>query len=402
MRATKLASKIGGWLGLLGTLSVPATSGIAATLPTTDEVKGIVALCGGGITEKAQASVSGGLDLWKQKVESDGVLSISSLATILRQRSNNDTLVEKEYGKYVACTLEQIALFIKKPSPEYDHLYALASIVSVEGGGPGSLAGFLWDGSYKLSEARHAAGDMADSFDKYIEQINHGPSYDVVLTLEDNKLVLKNADLQTAKLYVTRFDKVRSFSDLDRLIRSARASIEQTSVDYIIGERAGQFLDDDKVSRDAKLREGVYRLVIAAPGYESEVRYLQLTGGGRIEVESAGSAGRPVPIPREWTISLRHLVNPQVKVAIRPVEADRTDDAGERLYPVAKILLDSLVDRLNSKGTLRVFVTDKELTGYDAGRDKATRPLFPSTQVADFEINLHVLRDPGPISLTPR
>ena len=145
---------------------------------------------------------------------------------------------------------------------------------------------------------------MAQAFASFVLASDKGSEYTVTLTVVDHVLRIKNGADQPATLHVTRFEGVRTLSELDEIIRKASRSIEQISQgNEIIARAAGEGPPVDPENPDWKLREGVYRIAVVSPLYEPEVRYVQLTDKGELETKTyLGTTA--MPTPTQWQVAL--------------------------------------------------------------------------------------------------
>lgn len=132
----------------------PNVGSAATKLPTEDEIRGIQALCGGGISERIKGDVAGKLSLWKREAQASGEGSVDRLVALLSQVPNkiDPTL----WAVYTKCAVDLVSAYIKSSAVPRPPANTAPAIV--------------------LSSKSNAVSNNGSSYD-YIESIdldNHG------------------------------------------------------------------------------------------------------------------------------------------------------------------------------------------------------------------------------------
>jgi hypothetical protein len=277
----------------------------------------------------------------------------------------------------------------------------MAGALSVVQGSPELTKRF--DQKYQISNLKDAASDMAKAFTSYILQADKGPIYTVTLIIADHALSIKNGADQSATLHVTRFNGVRTLSDLDKIIDEARNSVAQMSQDSLIARAAGEGPSIDPENRDWKLREGVYRIAIVSPLYEPEVRYVQLTDRGLLQTDAySGRRAQPKQVPDEWQVELhRRKGEDKLRIAVAPFSVTAVTQPDKRFDGEQQTLEQIFIDELNRTGHFYAFQSTKKYVIYDPGRAKGQSPLFPDADIADFQAKAYSVLAPAEVPIAP-
>jgi hypothetical protein len=149
-------------LGVLALLYLQAQASFAANLPTMEQVQGILALCAGGVTKEVETALQGKIEIWKRAAQLKGSADLSTLGAILRSVPEGQQVDEKNYSKYVDCTLKQTSNFLNQESAPLTSLEMMGELSVVEGG-PDQLT-TRFDQKYQINNLKSAASDMAEAF----------------------------------------------------------------------------------------------------------------------------------------------------------------------------------------------------------------------------------------------
>ncbi len=194
------------------------------------------------------------------------------------------------------------------------------------------------------------------------------------LTLElglnsDNQLQIADFNKQPATIHFTRLKNFRTLEDLQQQMNTP----EQVSVDTIVAD-AG---DPEDVDLMTHFRAGVYRVIVAAPGYRESDDFIELNDHGSIRTLSG-----TVQFP--WKIILKPGATPTI--AVYPVSVQ----SGVPSVPKFAVLGDratSLMLKDLQSDRLTVFsVTPHMRVGYDTGRSKGEQA-NPPIYHADLQIH---------------
>jgi hypothetical protein len=107
---------------LILTLSLPMlllspASSHSATLPTDDEVSGVLKACGGGRYQAIEGDVKAKISIWKKNAEVSGKISKDDLSGILSQVPNNQQISPENYKTYTECILNLMDKYLKAEIP---------------------------------------------------------------------------------------------------------------------------------------------------------------------------------------------------------------------------------------------------------------------------------------------
>jgi len=86
----------------------------AAGLPTDDEVRGIMKLCGGGAMQSVEGDIEASIKAWRRGIGASGKASYSDLSAILMAMQSNGKLDKDLYIAYTACITEHVKIFIER------------------------------------------------------------------------------------------------------------------------------------------------------------------------------------------------------------------------------------------------------------------------------------------------
>jgi hypothetical protein len=127
-----------------------------------EQVQGILALCAGGVTKEVETALQGKIEIWKRAAQLKGSADLSTLGAILRSVPEGQQVDEKNYSKYVDCTLKQTSNFLNQESAPLTSLEMMGELSVVEGG-PDQLT-TRFDQKYQINNLKSAASDMAEAF----------------------------------------------------------------------------------------------------------------------------------------------------------------------------------------------------------------------------------------------
>lgn len=125
------------FLSLVASLFVSAGAS-AATLPSDEDVSGIMKLCGLGRYQAIEGDVKGRIELWKREAEASGKASAEDLGGLLSTLPAGQQIDPNVYKTYVECIEDAISQFLQSQAPKTE---TWGSVEAYHNSGAGNLAG---------------------------------------------------------------------------------------------------------------------------------------------------------------------------------------------------------------------------------------------------------------------
>ncbi|WP_431203001.1 hypothetical protein ACQ86E_29705 [Bradyrhizobium betae] len=96
---------------------------VAAKLPTEDEVKGVMVVCGGGQSRSYSGDIAAKIDVWKRGASGAGTVKMDDLSAVLSTVPQGQQINEANYKQYTSCILDLMKKYI---SQQDDRTYQLS------------------------------------------------------------------------------------------------------------------------------------------------------------------------------------------------------------------------------------------------------------------------------------
>jgi hypothetical protein len=120
---------------LITTSSFGLERSYAASLPSADDVNGILKACAGGRFQRIEKNVENKIDSWKQDAELSGTVSQDDLGAILKHVPQDQQLSPDDYKIYTDCILSAMSKYLGSQSVS-SHPMQTFRVCTGNGGGP--------------------------------------------------------------------------------------------------------------------------------------------------------------------------------------------------------------------------------------------------------------------------
>jgi hypothetical protein len=123
---------------------------------------------------------------------------------------------------------------------------------------------------------------------------------------------------------------------------------------------------------DRKMRAGVYRIIVTAPGYNDHSTYLQLTDVGKLFTISNSSAVVELNFP--IFLKLNPRSSRTLKIAIRPCRTTPPMSSKPKFTTIDGAIRSEMATALRQQGFIPIVVKEDQKVGFDLRLSKGMPP----------------------------
>ena len=181
----------------------------------------------------------------------------------------------------------------------------------------------------------------------------------------DGTLFISKPQNNELTLHLGRF---ANFRDLESLLA---ASVDQRIQRTITEARLPTEASEISIV-DRKLRAGVYRIIVIAPGYNDHSTYIQLTDEGRILISTTLLELETVNFP--MSLELIPRSSRPLTIAIRPCHITLPASSKPKFTRIGTAIRAELANEFRQQGFIPVIVEDEQEVGFDLELSKGNSP----------------------------
>jgi hypothetical protein len=213
-----------------------------------------------------------------------------------------------------------------------------------------------------------------------VKPVDRMPIDTLVERAEDGTLYIKGPLAQKVTLHFTRFPE---YSDLFALLDHEHPNIvRQTNVPVLrLPEPATEV-----PLRVASIRDGVYRVVLTAPGYHDTFIYLEISRGGRLRIASYSIMPTEPTFPLSIRLIPRMGESGKMKIGIKHFEIFTSARSKPAINDIGKVIQGALKESLRERGFSTLAIKPDTNIGFHPNVSK-NMPLPQGFILVDLSIN---------------
>jgi hypothetical protein len=220
-----------------------------------------------------------------------------------------------------------------------------------------------------------AAAEFAESLSTliqpsgFIDSADRTPIDVPVKLAEDGTVFIDQSFTETVALHLSRFSQ---FRDLESFLEEQRMSqFEQKTIDVSAFMVSGPEASEP----ERKMRAGVYRIILTAPGYHDASVYLELTEDGKLLTGSifAEELTELTP-PITMKLKPRSGQSAKLTIAIKALSECTVTSSDPKLEEICSTLQKYLMRELQQKGFEVKILEEGQKVGFDLNISKGMPP----------------------------
>lgn len=188
----------------------------------------------------------------------------------------------------------------------------------------------------------------------------------VVSQAGDGTLFISKPQNNELTLHLGRFANLQ---DLESLVAASGgpSAVQRVLVEPMLPTEASEISILDR-----KLRAGVYRIIVIAPGYNDHSTYIQLTDEGKIFTVSNSNDVVEIYFPMSLELNPRALRS--FTIAIRPCHITLPASSKPKFTKIDTAIRAELANVFRQQGFIPVIVKDEQEVGFDLELSKGRPP----------------------------